>query len=241
MRSSTVNMPFLRLVHQHRDDDLVEQRRGAADDVEVTVGGRVERTGTDGARHGRERYRSAVHDGRVQRRVAVPALPDRPAAARATGTARSRPARSTTTTASAASHPFAAAAASQPGHLRGRHVVGRVDEHDVVGPLGGHRPARRPRAPPAPAPRPARASADVAPQHAGRPPVGLDEQRVRRPARQRLQPERTGTGAQVEHRGAVEAGVGVERGEQRLPHPVRRRPGALAAARRSGVRPRRRR
>jgi hypothetical protein len=44
--------PVLGLVDPDRDDDLVEERRGPLDDVEVPVGDRVERPGADGAAHG---------------------------------------------------------------------------------------------------------------------------------------------------------------------------------------------
>jgi hypothetical protein len=42
---------LLRLVDHHRDVDLVVQPGGAGDDVEVSVGDRVERPGTYGAAH----------------------------------------------------------------------------------------------------------------------------------------------------------------------------------------------
>ena len=44
--------PVLGLVDPDRDDDLVEERGGSLDDVEVPVGDRVEGPGTDGAAHG---------------------------------------------------------------------------------------------------------------------------------------------------------------------------------------------
>ena len=47
-----MNSAVLGLVDPDRDDDLVEQRRGPRDDVEVPVGDRVERPGADGAAHG---------------------------------------------------------------------------------------------------------------------------------------------------------------------------------------------
>ena len=51
----------LRLVDEDRDDDLVVELRGPADDVEVTVGHRIERAGADRApRHERRPYQSVL-------------------------------------------------------------------------------------------------------------------------------------------------------------------------------------
>ena len=52
MRSSAVNSRLLDLLTPDRDDHLVEERRGARDDVDVTVGDRVEGSGADGSAHG---------------------------------------------------------------------------------------------------------------------------------------------------------------------------------------------
>ena len=49
MRSSTVNRLFLLLLISTATIDLVEQRRRAADDVEVSVGDGIEGAGADGA------------------------------------------------------------------------------------------------------------------------------------------------------------------------------------------------
>ena len=43
--------PLLVGVVQHRDDDVVEQRRAPLDDVEVSQRQRVERAGADARRH----------------------------------------------------------------------------------------------------------------------------------------------------------------------------------------------
>src|SRR4051794_37173695 len=48
------------LVDQDPDDHLVEEPRGPADDVEVPVGDRVERAGTDRASHDRRPYQRVV-------------------------------------------------------------------------------------------------------------------------------------------------------------------------------------
>ena len=52
IRSSGVNSRLLDGVDPDGDDDLVEELGGPADDVEVTVGDRVERPGADGSAHG---------------------------------------------------------------------------------------------------------------------------------------------------------------------------------------------
>jgi hypothetical protein len=57
---------------------------------------------------------------------------------------------------------------------------------------------------------------------------GVDEGRLGRAARERLEAERTGAGEQVEHVRAVER---AEDREQRLAHPVGGRAGALAPRR----------
>ena len=48
-----VEEPALGLVDADRDDDLVEERGGPAEDVDVTVGHRVEGPGAGGSAHGR--------------------------------------------------------------------------------------------------------------------------------------------------------------------------------------------
>ena len=48
-------------IDDHSDDDLIEQLAAALDDVQVTVGYGVKRTGVDGASHVREWYRNPVN------------------------------------------------------------------------------------------------------------------------------------------------------------------------------------
>src|SRR5215218_752911 len=67
---------------------------------------------------------------------------------------------------------------------------------------------------------------EVAAQRGERPPVPLDEERRRRPARQCLDPERAGARVEVEH---ARAGHVAENREERLAHAIRggARAGAL--------------
>ena len=59
--------PGLARVDQHRHDQLVVEPGGPVDDVDVAVGDRVERTGTDGTSHGERPYRSRASPYRRSR------------------------------------------------------------------------------------------------------------------------------------------------------------------------------
>ena len=123
----------------------------------------------------------------------------------------------------------------QPAVRRAPRPASRRPRRPAPRTAGRRAPGRRPGRPGRPAPSPPRHphlragqpdGGDVAPQHRGRPPVRLHEQRVRRAPGQRLQPQRTRAGAQVEHVRPDQPGIVLQRREQRLPHPVRGGPGA---------------
>src|SRR5687768_11014199 len=88
--------PGLARVDQHRHDQFVVQPGSTIDDVDVAVGDRVERTGTDGASHGKRPYRSTASPYRRSR------SPSR-GVGHANGSSRLE--RSTTSTAPGASQP----------------------------------------------------------------------------------------------------------------------------------------
>ena len=105
-------------------------------------------------------------------------------------------------------------------------VVRRVDEDEVepaarrleVGGDAAHRDADA-------RTRPARSpgeGAGVAAADVGRGLRLLDQHDLGRTAGSRLEAERTGPGVQVEHRRTLDGVAGLERGEDRLPHPVAR-------------------
>ena len=60
--------PGLAGVHQHGDDELVVEAGGPVDDVDVTVGDRVEGSGADGTPHEKRPYRSRASPYRRSRR-----------------------------------------------------------------------------------------------------------------------------------------------------------------------------
>ena len=105
--------------------------------------------------------------------------------------------------------------------------VGRVEEHEVGrGGVTAAEPGRV--AADDPGPVVGRQQADVAAQERQRPRSAVDEGRLRRAARQRLEPERAGAGEEVEHdpllgrRRAAVVAVG-QQVEEALAHPVRGR------------------
>ena len=67
---------------------------------------------------------------------------------------------------------------------------------------------------------------DVVPKHLARTAIGLDEGDGAGSARERLKPDRTAAGEQVEHPRARHVEQPAQRVEQRLARPVGRRPGA---------------
>ena len=110
----------------------------------------------------------------------------------------------------------------QPG------AIGRIEKDQPAGGFGPGR-TRGIAGDDTPLRLPHPAGGQIRPQHRQRRAVALDEAGPRRAARQRLQPQRPGPGEGVEHKRALHPfppapGRMPQHVEQRLPHPVRRRP-----------------
>src|SRR6266851_4644577 len=153
-------------IDQHRDDHLVVEPRGAADDVEVTVGDRIKRTRTDYALHAAPSLLLVSGNSRTWTTLVVQPIPgpDRTRTSLprtgAPGRARTRPARSAPRTwwrarrspARRAPARHARRAVPGPGRLRrraARRAGRRTPRRRGPGPARGPAPAppcrRRPR------------------------------------------------------------------------------------------------